>query len=77
MLQVRDEHGRRVGNPKTSALSRTVANLGRGNAFAIVERVDDETDGDWYAQVWLWDDNAHQLEFRDGTTAEHYQTRAA
>ncbi|MFF3619222.1 hypothetical protein [Streptomyces sp. NPDC002467] len=26
-------------------------------------------------QVWLRDDNTYQLEFRDGTAAEHYQTR--
>ncbi|MFI6967094.1 hypothetical protein [Streptomyces sp. NPDC050255] len=75
MLQARDEHGRRVGNPQPSALSRMVANLGRGNAFVIVERVDNEADGDWYVQVWLRDDNTYQLEFRDGTAAEHYQTR--
>ncbi|MET7717245.1 hypothetical protein [Streptomyces sp. NPDC005407] len=41
----------------------------------IVERVDDEADGDWYVRVWLRDDNTYQLEFRDGTAAEHYQTR--
>ncbi|MFI1279441.1 hypothetical protein ACH4U5_01525 [Streptomyces sp. NPDC020858] len=75
MLRARDEHGRLVGNPKPSALSRMVANLGRGNAFVIVERVDDGADGDWYVQVWLRDDNTYQLEFREGTAAEHYQTR--
>ncbi|WP_030965502.1 hypothetical protein [Streptomyces sp. NRRL S-378] len=52
-----------------------VANLGRGNAFVIVERVDDDAAGDWYVQVWLRDDNTYQLEFRDGTAAEHHQTR--
>ncbi|MGW6414137.1 hypothetical protein [Streptomyces sp. NPDC055055] len=52
-----------------------VANLRRGNAFVIVERVDDETAGDWYVQVWLRNDNTYQLEFREGRAAEHYQTR--
>ncbi|MCB5170138.1 hypothetical protein LG634_35730 [Streptomyces bambusae] len=75
MLHARDEHGRQVRNPGPTALSRMVANLGRGNAFVIVERVDEETVGDWYVQVWLRDDNTYQLEFRDGTTAEHHQTR--
>ncbi|MGW8779483.1 hypothetical protein ACWGNM_15635 [Streptomyces sp. NPDC055796] len=75
MLQASDERGRRVRNPKASALSQMVANLGRGNAFVVVEKVDDEADGDWYVQVWLRDDNTYQLEFRDGTAAEHYQTR--
>ncbi|MGW9133172.1 hypothetical protein [Streptomyces sp. NPDC055681] len=75
MLQARDEHGRMVKKPQASALSSMVANLGRGNAFVIVERVDDESEGDWYVQVWLRDDNTYQLEFRDGTSAEHYQTR--
>lgn len=37
--------------------------------------VDDEVVGDWYGQVWLRDDNTYQLEFRDRTAAEHYQTR--
>ncbi|GAA0612109.1 hypothetical protein GCM10010394_47410 [Streptomyces crystallinus] len=64
-----------MGNPKPSALSQMVANLGRGNAFVIVECLDDEAAGDWYVQVWLRDDNTYQLEFRDGTAAEHYQTR--
>ncbi|MFB6820591.1 hypothetical protein ACFCXA_03235 [Streptomyces virginiae] len=26
-------------------------------------------------QVWLRDDNTWQLDFRDGTAAEHYQAR--
>lgn len=51
-----------------------VANLGRGNAFVIVERVENASEGEWYAQVWLRDDNTYQVEFRDGTAAEHYQT---
>ncbi|MFF2778840.1 hypothetical protein ACFVU3_28520 [Streptomyces sp. NPDC058052] len=75
MLQARDEHGRQVRNPGPTALSRMVANLGRGNAFVMVERVDDDAAGDWYKQVWPRDDNTYQLECRDGTAAEHYQTR--
>ncbi|MFD7554621.1 MULTISPECIES: hypothetical protein [unclassified Streptomyces] len=75
MLRARDEHGRQMRNPGPTALSRLVANLGRGNAFVIVERFDDEADDDWYVQVWLRDDNTYQLEFRDGTAAEHHQTR--
>ncbi|MGW7529748.1 hypothetical protein [Streptomyces sp. NPDC054783] len=75
MIQARDERGRLVRKPGASALSEMVANLGRGNAFVIVERVDDESEGDWYVQVWLRDDNTYQLEFRDGAAAEHYQTR--
>ncbi len=62
-------------NPGPTAVSRMVANLGRGNAFVIVERVDEEAAGDWYVQVRLRDDNTYQLEFRDGAAAEHYQTR--
>ncbi|MFB6808846.1 hypothetical protein [Streptomyces sp. NPDC056387] len=75
MLQARDEHGRQVKNPGPTALSRMVANLRRGNAFVIVERVDDATVGNWYVQAWLRNDNTYQLEFRDGTSAEHYETR--
>ncbi|GHI40110.1 hypothetical protein [Streptomyces violascens] len=74
MLQARDEHGRQMRNPGPTALSRMVANLGRGNAFVIVERVDDETDGDSYVQVCLRDDNTYQPEFHNGTAAEHHHT---
>ncbi|MGY5004333.1 hypothetical protein [Streptomyces griseus] len=51
MLQARDDRGRLVRKPQASVLSEMVANLGRGNAFVIVERVDDQSEGDWYVQV--------------------------
>ncbi|MFF0203872.1 hypothetical protein [Streptomyces sp. NPDC005017] len=63
-----------MSDPGPAALSRMVASLGPGNTFAIVERVDEAAPGGWYAQVLLRDDNTYQLEFRDGTAAEHYQT---
>ncbi|MFI5757344.1 hypothetical protein [Streptomyces sp. NPDC051569] len=52
-----------------------VANLRRGNAHLILERVQEGIEGSWYIQVLLRDDNTYQFEFRDGVAAEHYQTR--
>ncbi|MBT2408688.1 hypothetical protein J7I97_34665 [Streptomyces sp. ISL-87] len=52
-----------------------LANLQRGNAHLVLERVKEGMEGSWYVQVLLRDDNTYQLEFRDGAAAEHYQTR--
>ncbi|MFF8882095.1 hypothetical protein [Streptomyces flaveolus] len=62
---------RRPSKPKISA---AVANLQRGDVV-IVERVTEDEPGDWYVQVLMREDNTFQLEYRDGTTAGHYQTR--
>lgn len=62
---------RRPSKPKISA---AVANLQRGDVV-IVERVTEDEPGDWYVQVLMREDNTFQLEYRDGTAAEHYQTR--
>ncbi|GJF24791.1 hypothetical protein [Streptomyces sp. HO565] len=60
---------RRPSKPKISA---AVANRGH---VVIVERVTEDEPGDWYVQVLMREDNTFQLEYREGTAAEHYQTR--
>ncbi|MFJ1758365.1 hypothetical protein [Kitasatospora sp. NPDC088134] len=75
MLVATNEAGLRVRKPSKPAMSTMVANLRRGNAFLIVERVSEESDANRYVQVWLRDDNTYQLEYRDGSAAEHYRTR--
>ncbi|MEW1693783.1 hypothetical protein ACIQOF_38795 [Streptomyces sp. NPDC091265] len=75
MLIATDEAGRVVKKPSKPAIGKMLANLQRGNAHLILERVEEDMDGNWYAQVLLRDDNTYQLEFRDGVAAEHHQTR--
>ncbi|MEU0837379.1 hypothetical protein [Streptomyces sp. NPDC005969] len=75
MLIATDEAGHVVKRPSKPAIGRLVANLQRGNAHLVLERVEEDIEGSWYVQVLLRDDNTYQLEFRDGIAAEHYQTR--
>ncbi|MER5990199.1 hypothetical protein [Streptomyces viridosporus] len=75
MLIVTDEAGRVIKKPSKPAIGRMLANLRRGNAHLVLERVEEGLEGSWYVQVLLRDDNTYQLEFRDGVAAEHYQTR--
>ncbi|MGW6875880.1 hypothetical protein ACWGF3_13615 [Streptomyces xanthophaeus] len=75
MLIATDEAGRVVKKPSKPAIGRMLANPQRGNAHLILERVEEATEGSWYVQVLLRDDNTYQLEFRGGVAAEHYQTR--
>ncbi|MDX5562830.1 hypothetical protein PYK79_03820 [Streptomyces sp. ID05-04B] len=75
MLIATDEAGRVVKKPTKPTIGRMLANLQRGNAHLVLERVDEGMEGSWYVQVLLRDDNTYQLEFRDGMAAEHYQTR--
>ncbi|MFJ3773609.1 hypothetical protein ACIPX0_18125 [Streptomyces sp. NPDC090075] len=53
-----------------------LANLGQGDHL-ILERQDEDREGDWYIQVLFRDNNTYQLEYRDGVPAEHYQTLTA
>ncbi|MEU4076011.1 hypothetical protein [Streptomyces venezuelae] len=75
MLIATDEAGRVVKRPPKLAIGRMLANLRRGDAYLVLERVEEGLEGSWYVQVLLRDDNTYQLEFRDGVAAEHYQTR--
>lgn len=75
MLVATDEAGRVVKRASKLAIGRMLANLQRGNAHLILERVEEDMEGSWYVQVLLRDNNTYQLEFRDGVAAEHYQTR--
>ncbi|WP_206301840.1 hypothetical protein [Streptomyces sp. AcE210] len=75
MLIATDQAGRVMKKPSKPAIGRMLANLQRGNAHLVLERVEENMEGSWYVQVLLRDDNTYQLEFRDGIAAEHYQTR--
>ncbi|MFE5593587.1 hypothetical protein [Streptomyces sp. NPDC056549] len=75
MLMATDERGRVVKRPSKPAIGTMLANLQRGNAHMVLERVDEERPGAWYVQVLLRENNVFQLEYRDGTADRHYQTQ--
>ncbi|MFJ6432583.1 hypothetical protein [Streptomyces sp. NPDC091416] len=75
MLTATDEHGHVVKRPSRPAIGRMLANLQRGNAHLVLERVNEEHPGSWYIQVLLRENNTYQLEFRDGVAELHYQTQ--
>ncbi|USQ85968.1 hypothetical protein NFX46_20935 [Streptomyces phaeoluteigriseus] len=75
MLTATDEHGYVVKRPSRPAIGRMMANLQRGNAHLVLERVDEERPGSWYIQVRLRENNTYQLEYRDGVAELHYQTQ--
>jgi hypothetical protein len=74
MLIATNERGHVVKRPSKPAIGTMLANLRRGSAHMVLERVDEERPGSWYIQVLLPENNTFQLEYRDGATALHYQT---
>ncbi|MFF7471085.1 hypothetical protein [Streptomyces sp. NPDC008092] len=76
MLIARNGRGRVVEWPSAPAMDTMLAELRQGD-YMILERKDEERDGDWYVQVLFRDDGTYQLEYRDGVPAEHYQTVTA
>ncbi|MEU6553089.1 hypothetical protein ABZ915_22810 [Streptomyces sp. NPDC046915] len=75
MLIATNARGHTVKRPSKPAIGTMLANLRRGNEHLILERQDEEVEGDWYIQVWFRDNNTYQLEYREGVPAEHYQTQ--
>ncbi|MCX4738576.1 hypothetical protein [Streptomyces antibioticus] len=77
MLIATNGRGHVVKRPSKPAIGTMLANLRRGNDHMVLERQEDdrEGEGDWYIQVLLRDNNTYQLEYRDGIAAEHYQTQ--
>ncbi len=75
MLIATNERGHVLKRPSTPATGAMLANLQRGNAYMILERVDEERPGSWYIQVLLCENNTYQLEYRDGVAEFHYQTQ--
>lgn len=57
--------------PRGPALEIAVLNLRRGGRLVL----ECAADPDCYAQVWLRPDGTYQLEYRDRSPAEHFQTR--
>ncbi|MFE9472564.1 hypothetical protein ACFY5K_35520 [Streptomyces griseofuscus] len=74
MLIATNALGHVVKRPTKPAVGIMLANLRRGNEYLVLERQEEEREGDWYVQVWFRDNNTYQLEYRDGVPEEHYQT---
>ncbi|MFD5919603.1 hypothetical protein ACFVYP_22350 [Kitasatospora sp. NPDC058201] len=74
MLIATNERGHVVKHATKPAIGTMLANLRRGNAHMVVERVDGERSGDWYIQVLLCENNTYQLEYRNGVAEQHFQT---
>ncbi|WP_191898883.1 hypothetical protein [Kitasatospora aureofaciens] len=74
MLIATNERGHVVKRPSKPAIGTMLANLRRGNAHMVLERVDERQPGSWYIQVRLRENNTFQLEYRDGVAELHYQT---
>ncbi|MFG2955474.1 hypothetical protein ACGF5O_17320 [Streptomyces sp. NPDC048291] len=73
MLIATNARGHAVKHPSKPAIATMLADLGQGDHL-ILERRDEDREGDWYIQVLFRDNNTYQLEYRDGVPAEHYQT---
>ncbi|MFJ6378697.1 hypothetical protein ACIQI7_01630 [Kitasatospora sp. NPDC092039] len=74
MLIATNGRGRMVKRPSGSAVGAMLADLRRGAAHMVLERVDEEQPGSWYIQVLLRENNTFQLEYRDGVPELHHQT---
>ncbi|MFJ3720571.1 hypothetical protein [Streptomyces sp. NPDC090057] len=66
--------GHTVKRPSKPAVGTMLANLRRGHEHLILERRDEDREGDWYIQVRFRENNTYQLEYRDGAPTEHHQT---
>lgn len=67
-----DVNGGVDGRPTKPRVSVAIGRMEPG-WHVVLERIEEEP-GDWYIQVGMRPGNTFQLEYRDGTPAEHYQT---
>ncbi|UXY24139.1 hypothetical protein N8I84_39710 [Streptomyces cynarae] len=74
MLIATNSRSHVVKRPSKPAIGTMLANLRRG-MHLVLERQDEDLQGDWYIQVLMRHNNTYQLEYRDGAAAEHYQTQ--
>ncbi|MFB7275497.1 hypothetical protein ACFCZV_00140 [Streptomyces hydrogenans] len=75
MLIATNERGHVVKRPSRLAIGKMLADLQRGNAHLVLERLDTGRPGSWYIQVLLRENNTFQLEYRDGVRELHFQTQ--
>lgn len=68
-----NERGEVVEVPTSEDIRTLLSGLTSANRFVIVERLDAEND-EHYMQVYLQDDGAYWLEYREGDADTHFQT---
>jgi hypothetical protein len=69
-----DANGAVDRRPTKPRVSVAIGRMEPGR-HVVLDRIGEP--GDWYIQVWMRPGNTFQLEYRDGTPAEHYQTLTA
>ena len=72
-FRAHDQRGRHYPDPTIDGLFHAIRELGDGNEYLIVERVD-APDGDHYAQTRRRPDGTYIVEYRAGSATQHYRT---
>jgi hypothetical protein len=72
-LRAETAAGRSYDAPSEELLFRLLGELGPGNQFLIVDRVD-APGGQHYLQVYREVDGTYVVEYRDGTPERHFET---
>jgi hypothetical protein len=75
-LRVETAGGRSYDAPSEALLLRLLGELGPGNQFLIVDRVDAPGD-EYYLQVYREPDGTYVIEYREGAADRHFETVAA
>jgi hypothetical protein len=71
-LKLREHSGKSARDPSRSRIEAAVLSLPRDGHLGLEHSGVDKADE--YIQVWLRPDGIYQLEYRDGSPTEHYQT---
>jgi uncharacterized protein YfbU (UPF0304 family) len=68
--------GRSYDAPNTALLTRLLAELGPGNQYLVLDRVDAPND-EHYMQVYREVDGTYAIEYREGAANRHFETVGA
>jgi hypothetical protein len=68
--------GRSYDAPNEALLSRLLGELGPGNQFLVIDRVD-APDDEHYMQVYREVDGTYVVEYREGAANRHFETVGA
>jgi hypothetical protein len=75
-LRAKTAGGRAYDAPNEALLSRLLGELGPGNQFLVVDRLDAPGD-EHYMQVYREIDGSYVVEYRDGVATRHFETVTA
>jgi hypothetical protein len=68
--------GQSYDTPSGALLLRLLGELGPGNQYLVVDRLDAAND-EYYMQVYREADDAFTIEYRAGAASRHFETAAA